>query len=62
MAEKMSCLVLAQNMAEYGALSGGASAFHRFLEAADRAIRTPETGIPLGLLVLVVAWGLLRRR
>ncbi len=44
----MNRLVLAQTMAEYGALSGGASAFQRFLESADRVIRTPETGIPLG--------------
>jgi hypothetical protein len=58
----MNRLVLAQNMAEYGALSGGASAFHRFLESADRVIRTPETGIPLGLVVLVAAYFLLRRR
>ncbi|MEO7271870.1 MAG: hypothetical protein ABIX28_08825 [Vicinamibacterales bacterium] len=55
-------LVLAQNLAEYGALSGGASALHRFLNAAEHAIRTPETGIPLGLLALVVAYFLLRRR
>jgi len=58
----LNSLVLAQNMAEYGALSGGASALHRFLEAADRAVRTPETAIPLGLLVAVVAYFLLRRR
>ena len=59
----MNSLVLAQNMAEYGSLAGGAaSAFHRFLESADRVIRTPETGIPLGLVVLVAAYFLLRRR
>jgi len=55
-------LVIAQNLGEYGALAGGASALDRFLNAAERVVRTPETAVPLGLLVLIVGYFLLRRR
>ena len=55
-------LVLAQNLGEYGALAGGASALQRFLDAADHAVRTPETAVPLGILVVIVGYFLLRRR
>ena len=55
-------LLLAQNMVEYGALAGGASALERFLTAAEHAVRSPQTGVPIGLVVLLVAFVLLRRR
>jgi hypothetical protein len=58
----MNSLLLAQNLGEYGALAGGASALQRFLDAADRAVRTPETAVPLAVLVVIVGYFLLRRR
>ena len=58
----MNSLVLAQNLGEYGALAGGASALQRFLDAADHAVRTPETAVPLAVVVVILGYLLLRRR
>ena len=52
----MNSFLLAQNLGEYGALAGGASALQRFLDAADRAVRNPRRGAPA---VVVVILGLL---
>ena len=54
-------LLVAQNLGEYGALAGGAG-LQRLMDTAERAVRTPETAIPLGLLALAVAYFLLRRK
>lgn len=58
----ITTLVLAQNLGEYGALAGGASALERFLNAADHAVRIPETAVPLAILVVIGGYFLLRRR
>jgi hypothetical protein len=58
----MNSFLLAQNLGEYGALAGGASALQRFLDAADHAVRTPETAVPLAVVVVIVGYFLLRRR
>jgi len=58
----MNSLVLAQNLGEYGALAGGAGALQRLLNAADHAVRTPETAVPLAVVVVILAYFLLRRR
>jgi hypothetical protein len=55
-------LLVAQNLGEYGALAGGGSGLQRLMDTAERAVRTPETAIPLGLLALAVAYFLLRRK
>jgi hypothetical protein len=58
----MNSLLIAQNLGEYGALAGGASALQRFRDAADRAVHTPETAVPLAVLAVIVGYFLLRRR
>ena len=55
-------LLVAQNIAEYGALSGIASALQSVLYQAQAALQEPRTAVPVGLVVLVLAYLLIRRR
>jgi hypothetical protein len=62
MTEMISGLLIAQNIGEYGALAGFASALDRFARFADDTVRNPQTSVPLVIVVLVVGYFLLRRR
>jgi hypothetical protein len=62
MIDTISRLLVAQNIGEYGALSGLASALDRFASAAEDVARNPHISVPLGIAVLVGAYFLLRRR
>ena len=62
MSEPVVRLLLAQSLGEYGALAGATSSIERFFQLADETVRNPHTGVPLGIVVAIAAYFLLRRR
>jgi hypothetical protein len=54
--------VIAQNIGEYGALAGLASAFETVRYHVETAISEPKTAVPLLVLAIVGAYFLMRRR
>ena len=62
MSEAVVHLLIAQSLGEYGGLAGAASSLERFFRLADETVRNPRTGVPLGIVVAIAAYFLLRRR
>jgi len=54
--------VIAQNIGEYGALAGLASAFETVRYQVETAVSEPKTAVPLLAIAIVGAYFLLRRR
>lgn len=54
--------LLAQNIGEYGAFAGLGSFINSAAAEAEILLSEPRTAVPIGLIVLVLAYFLLRRR
>ena len=55
-------LLLAQNLGEYGVLSGLAASFQSAAYHVEAALSEPRSAIPIVIGVLMLAYFLLRRR
>lgn len=54
--------VIAQNIGEYGAFAGVGAFIESASTEVELLMREPRTAVPIGLVVLVLAYFLLRRR
>jgi hypothetical protein len=55
-------LVLAQSMVEYGVLARAIDAVGGVVSRAQVALREPQIGVPTALVVVALAYFLIRRR